>query len=86
MAGAAIERSGWVRTTVELPPSTKPDDVAEIGFQCLAAEKSAGGVCRVEQVRKVFFLGSDCTPQTSFWNLREGRDFVTGEMVSWNLR
>jgi hypothetical protein len=37
-------------------------------------------------VRKVFFLGSDCTPQTSFWNLREGRDFVTGEMVSWNLR
>lgn len=86
IAGAAIERSGWVRTTVELPPSTKPQDIAEIGFQCLAAEKSAGGVCRVEGVRKAFFLDSDCAPQASFWSLAEGREILSGEMVSWTLR
>jgi len=75
-----------VRTTVELPPSTKAGQVGEIGFQCLAAEKSAGGQCIVHAVRKAFFLEPDFAPGPGFWSLPEGRAFTSGEMVSWSLQ
>ena len=53
VADYAITRDGWVRSTVELPPGTKPADVANVGFQCIVPPKStAAGTCRLERVRK----------------------------------
>src|SRR5260221_13254626 len=33
----AISRDGWVRTTVELRPGTKAEQIDEIGFECLGS-------------------------------------------------
>jgi hypothetical protein len=33
--GAAESASGFVRTTFELPPCTRPDQISEIGFECV---------------------------------------------------
>lgn len=63
-----IERSGWVRTAIELPPATQPAQVAEIGLQCLPEVKAEhGGQCRVEGISKMFFLNSKSMPDASFW-------------------
>jgi hypothetical protein len=61
-----IERDGWVRTTVELPPGTKAEQIAEIGFLCGRPDpkKRNGGPCILEGVSRAFFLG-----QPSFWKL-----------------
>ncbi len=74
-SGYAIERDGWIRTTVELPPGTTPARVAEIGFECLgepaAKDKPApvSGSCRLEAVSRVFFLDESYRPGPSFWSL-----------------
>ncbi|MBL8179129.1 MAG: response regulator [Bryobacterales bacterium] len=63
-----IERSGWVRTAIELPPATQPAQVVEIGFQCMPEVKAEnGGQCRVEAISKMFFLNAKSTPDASFW-------------------
>ncbi len=85
-ADYAIERSGWVRTSLELPPGAGPGQIAGIGFECLAAEKAPHGVCRVETVRKVFFLGPDYRPGPSFWSLETAVDIPSGEIETWTLK
>ncbi|HUQ93432.1 MAG TPA: response regulator [Bryobacteraceae bacterium] len=73
MTENAIERSGWVRTTIELPPATQPGQVAEIALQCLPEPKTDGsGSCRVESIGKMFFLNSRQQPDENFW--RPGMD------------
>lgn len=68
-----IERGGWVRTAIELPPATQPAQVAEIAFQCLPDARSEGaGSCRVDAIGKMFFLNSKQTPDPSFY--RPGMD------------
>ncbi len=63
-----IERSGWVRTAIELPPATQPAQVVEIGFQCMPEVKAEnGGQCRVEGISKMFFLNAKSIPEESFW-------------------
>jgi hypothetical protein len=84
--GYAIERSGWVRTAIELPPGTRADQVGEIGFECLTAEKSPAGVCRVEAVGKAFFLDSEYRPGPSVWRLDQPQEIPTGETVTWTLK
>lgn len=86
-----IERSGWARTTVELPPATTLKDIAEIGAQCLSRRDlerqpvPKNGRCRVAAFGKVFFLGPDYTPQPPLalpvvdWPLK------VGEMSSLTL-
>ena len=81
----AIERSGWIRTTVELPPGTRPDQVGEIGFQCLA--EKAPATCRVDSVRQAFLLGDDYLPRPSIFSTPAGgTDFAAGEAVTWTLK
>ncbi|MDX1981891.1 MAG: response regulator [Bryobacteraceae bacterium] len=64
----AIERSGWVRTAIELPPATQPAQVAEIALQCLPEAKSDGsGTCRVETISKMFFLDASQRPAENFF-------------------
>jgi CheY-like chemotaxis protein len=66
-----IERSGWVRTAIELPPATQPPQVAEIGLQCLPEAKTEGaGSCRVETITRMFFLDAQQRPGESFFRPR----------------
>ena len=75
----AIARSGWVRTTVELPPGTKPAQIAEIGFECLVPVKEHSGTCRLEAVEKAFFLDGP-----SVFNLRAPTEIPTGQTVTFS--
>jgi len=70
----AIARDGWARTGVELPPGTKPEQIAEIGLECLVVRPERArwphsGACLVESVKKAFFLGPDYAPGPSIWSL-----------------
>ncbi len=64
----AIERSGWVRSTIRMPPGTSLSHIAEIGIDCMPEPKQTQGTpatpppkpqCRLEDVSDGFFL----TPQ-----------------------
>jgi CheY-like chemotaxis protein len=43
-----IERSGWMRTAIELPPGTRADQLAMVAFGCYGK-----GSCRLEKVKFV---------------------------------
>jgi hypothetical protein len=84
----AISRSGWVRTTVELPPGTKPGDIAGVGFACIAPppqEKGGriahSGTCVLERVSKAFFLTSGYRPGPSWLSLAQPVRLPTGTSV-----
>jgi hypothetical protein len=80
----SVDRSGWIRTTVELPPGTKPRDIAEVGFTCAVMPDPAtkrlanAGHCRVASVSKVFFLDREYRPGPSFWSSGDGFDVPPG--------
>jgi CheY-like chemotaxis protein len=82
----AIERDGWVRTTVELPPGTSAADIAEIGFECLTVEKKLAGSCRLERVGKAFFLDREYRPRSSIWLSIEPHEIPSGQIWTSTLR
>ena len=64
-----IARNGWVRTTIELPPGTKREQIEEIAFACHASttNKTAAGRCRVEEINSAFLWnGGKLTPKGGF--------------------
>jgi len=76
---SAESPNGFVRTTVELPPGTKAEQISEIGFECLVPEKAdSDSACRVEVVTKCFFLDRDYTPDTNVWTLTAPHDIAPG--------
>lgn len=81
----AIARNGWVRTTVELPPGTKANQIAEIGFECLVAAPAGGqpiarsGNCHLESASKAFFLDAAAVPGPSIFSMHSPVDIPTGE-------
>ncbi len=81
---AAIERSGWVRTTVELPHGTKASQIAEIGFGCIAFREHGriplSGSCRLEGVKKAFLLNDGYEPGDSLFHWSGTIDIPAGEM------
>jgi hypothetical protein len=88
----AISRSGWIRTTVELPPRTRAEQIAEIGFECLAMADTGrplpvAGQCGLLAVGKAFLLRQDYLPGESFWSLPEdgSRRIPTGQMRTFPL-
>ena len=81
----AIERGGWVRSTVELPPGTTPGQIAEFGFECLTKEKTPAGACRIEEIGKLFFLDREYRPGASFWSLKPAADVPSGEILTWSF-
>jgi CheY-like chemotaxis protein len=87
----AIERDGWIRTTVELPPGTTPAKVAEVGFSCVIPQDDEkhfylAGECRVEAVSKVFFLSQDYVPGASFWAMKDAVSIPSGQMIAFRIR
>src|SRR5579864_1235042 len=78
--GSAESASGFVRTTVELPPGTRPDQIDAIGFECLVPEKAeSDSPCRVEAVTKCFFLNRDYRPGTNVWTLEAPQEISAGQ-------
>lgn len=90
----AIERDGWIQTTVELPPGTTPEKVAEIGFMCVLPVNQkveppqfyASGECTVEEVGKAFFLTKDYVPGKAFWSMHTPVVIPSGETVIFRIR
>jgi len=78
--------SGFVRTTVELPPGTNAEKIAEIGFECLVPDKASDTPCRVEAVTKCFFLDRDYTPDPNIWTLSSPHDIPPGAIWTSALR
>lgn len=87
-ADYAISRSGWVRTTVELPPGTPAERISEIGFECLVADprKARAGVCRIERVSKVFLLDAGYLPGPNLWTQSDTMEFPTGVLLVREVR
>jgi CheY-like chemotaxis protein len=84
---SAESQSGFVRTTVELPPGTRPEQIGEIGFSCVVAEKaSADAPCRVEAVTKCFFLDRDYRPGENVWRLSTAEEIAAGQTWTSELR
>ena len=81
----AIERDGWVRSTVELPPGTTPAQVAEFGFECFTKEKTPAGACRIEEIGKLFFLDREYRPGASLLSLKPAADVPSGEILTWSF-
>lgn len=85
----AIDRDGWVQTTVELPPGTRPDQVAAIGFTCLVVRPDKeklplSGTCTLGAVNKAFFLGRDYRPEPSIWSLHgQPVEIPSGQTITW---
>ncbi|MBL8291303.1 MAG: hypothetical protein JNN08_05680 [Bryobacterales bacterium] len=80
-AAWAIERSGFVRTTIALPAGTTAADVVEVGFDCLGDD----GECEIRQVTKGFFLDAGYRPGASFLHRRLDWRLTPGEMMTWTL-
>jgi len=83
---SAESPNGFIRTTVELPPGTKPEQIAEIGFECLVPEKASDSPCRVEAVTKCFFLDREYTPDTNIWTLDAAREIPPGAIWTSALK
>jgi len=85
--GSAESASGFVRTTVELPPGTKPEQIAEIGFECLVPEKATSdSPCRVEAVTKCFFLDRAYRPGANVWPLPGPQEIPAGQIWTSALK
>ncbi len=80
----AISRSGWVRTTIEMPPGTRPANIAAVAAECLVVPDEQGNwpqshPCRVEAVTKMFFLGADYVPGPNIGRAAAARQIPAGE-------
>src|SRR5205807_2067374 len=70
---------------VDLPPGTKPEQIAEIGFECLVAPPERGqpiarsGACRLESVSKAFLLNDAAIPGPSVFSMGSPVEIPTGE-------
>lgn len=63
----AIERTGWVRSTIELPPGTTQGDLRSINPLCVYLPKSpSDATCGPVQIQSLFLLGADKLPGSPF--------------------
>lgn len=87
-----VDRSGWIRTTVELPPGTRGEDIAEIGFTCLVVVDSTtkrypdSGSCTVRAVNKAFLLDQGYRPGVSIWSHTEAVEVPAGIVRTFAVR
>ena len=86
----AIERSGWIRLAVELPPMTDARNIAEVGFVCFMENGTKerpvppASACTLHSVRKMFQLTPDLVPGPNLWPepLRQPATIPTGQMMT----
>lgn len=84
----AISRSGWFRTTVELPPATRASEIESIALQCIglngdhdAAPQAAES--KVEAISKAFLLDSDYRPGPNLLETHQALTLHPGEMYTF---
>jgi hypothetical protein len=85
----AISRNGWVRTTIELPPGTRAEDLDALTIECLdlrdprvpALMATPTPECTV-QAGKAFLLGDDYTPGPNLVQPGTPTRIKAGEKVS----
>lgn len=90
----AISRSGWFRTTVELPPGTPEDSIELIGVECVdlrnpsgfAGNPSAGTPESVlRSVSKAFLLDSDYRPGRNLLETHNALTLHPGDMHTFEV-
>jgi hypothetical protein len=88
----AIDRSGWFRTTVELPPGAKPEAIEFIGVECLdlrdpfAREHSPVGEepeSILQSISKAFMLDSDYKPRKSILDVNPSLTLHPGDFYTF---
>lgn len=88
----AIERSGWFRTTVELPPGTKPDSIELIGIECLdlrdAFSREHSPITQqpesvLQSISKAFMLDSGYRPGASILNVSPALTLHPGDFETF---
>jgi hypothetical protein len=89
---ARIGRNGCARTTVELPPGTRPEDLLELRLRCYRAEPREGEPAvarpeaRLEAVPKVFLLREDYAPGENLMARTLGRRLRPGQSLTLSFR
>lgn len=84
-----ISRTGWYRTTVELPPHTTPGDIQYLALECVdmspldllqnnGAQPSGRSV--LESLSKAFLLDLNYVPQKTLFEIHSPVTFHRGEM------
>ncbi|HEY3444235.1 MAG TPA: response regulator [Paludibaculum sp.] len=92
LAKSHIERDGWARTAIELPPGTRLAALAEIGAQCLSLRDVSrqpvpkNGTCSVGAFGRIFLLGPDYAPLPALAPPAAGWRLKAGEMMSAPLQ
>jgi hypothetical protein len=64
----SLQRDDPAATTVQLPPGTQPDDIAEIDAIRVPFGPDSGVEVQVEGVNRAFFLGRNDRPGASFFS------------------
>ncbi len=86
-----IDRDGWIQTTVELPPGTKAEDIAEIAFTCEQVPDpdtkrlAITGSCNVLEVGKSFLLDNDYKPGKTIWSSKVTAALPAGIIRSYSI-
>ena len=92
LAKSHIERNGWARTAIELPPGTKLADLTELGAQCLSLRDVSrqptpkNGTCAIQELGRIFMLGRDYVPLPPIAPPAAGWQLRAGDMISVPLR
>ena len=92
--GLVISRSGWYRTTVELPPGTRPESLEFIGLESVdlrpsslfdsdEAPDSSKAESTLRNVSKVFFLDSQYRPGPNVFEMHRVVTFHPGDMTTF---
>jgi hypothetical protein len=85
---SAIGRSGCVRSTVELPAGTGPDDLRSFRIRCRQAPAQEGEppvrspATDIQSVRRLFFLDDQYQPGPNLLNVAPNRSLKPGQSLT----
>jgi hypothetical protein len=93
-AGLVISRSGWYRTTVELPPGTRADAIEFFGIECvdlrdpylLELDQNFAAPMpesTLLEVGKIFFLDSEHRPEPNIFQLHRKLVLHPGDFLTF---
>jgi len=88
-----ITRSGWYRTTIELPPGTAASSIQYLALECVDmspldlleenGNKKPTGKCVLEGVSKAFLLDSQYRPGKTLFEIHSPVTISLGEMYTF---
>lgn len=85
----SMSRSGWFRTTVELPPSTTAKSIEYVVIECVDLRDPRNfspdteANCVLREVKKVFLLDSDYRPGPNLLTSKTALSLRPGEMYTF---